>query len=438
MEDPTDKSSLPLLLAMTGAVLLVAGGGWIYLGRDQGPQAVPNTVATEETAAPVTEPLADEEVVEDATAAEPVPESVDDSTLEADLRKARLASEAEILVFPESASALLYYSRALRQAPDNAVVIAEFDAVLGRIEQTVRQHLDAGELIAAYELSSRVEAHRPDHPLVVATQQLLDSNAEALIESALQSARNGDDDGAAASFAQATALPDRNSEYLNAVRTTLAEIRETRLQAERDRQARSRLADNQARAAWAAAVRQEIADGDLISPAGANAVDIFNEENGWDAERQVLREEIRTALESTITSLINSLALGDAERHLDAATLFSAAETIEAFQQQLDARYIDIKSTTLAPTTQLTRINATPPRYPNRAASRGVEGWVDVYFTVTTTGETADIEIIASEPSNIFDDAAIEAVSAWTFEPVEYRGQIINQRSGTKLVFALE
>ena len=65
-------------------------------------------------------------------------------------------------------------------------------------------------------------------------------------------------------------------------------------------------------------------------------------------------------------------------------------------------------------------------------------GWVDVVFTVTTTGHTSDIEIVGAEPANIFDSSVIEAVEEWTFEPRQYKGQPINQRTAARLVFNLE
>ena len=87
---------------------------------------------------------------------------------------------------------------------------------------------------------------------------------------------------------------------------------------------------------------------------------------------------------------------------------------------------------------KLVRTKAVAPRYPRRAERYDMSGWVDVYFTVTPTGQTADIEIKQSEPERIFDRAAIEAVSAWEFQPVEFRGQVISQRTAARLIFRME
>jgi protein TonB len=63
----------------------------------------------------------------------------------------------------------------------------------------------------------------------------------------------------------------------------------------------------------------------------------------------------------------------------------------------------------------LVRIN---PDYPQRALSRGIEGWVQVQFTITETGSVADAKVVAADPPNIFDDAAIKAILRWRYNPM--------------------
>jgi protein TonB len=58
-----------------------------------------------------------------------------------------------------------------------------------------------------------------------------------------------------------------------------------------------------------------------------------------------------------------------------------------------------------------------PPRYPERALARGVEGRVLVGFTIDRAGNVASPEVLAAEPPNVFDRAAIEAVSQWKYNP---------------------
>ncbi|MEM6532005.1 MAG: energy transducer TonB [Myxococcota bacterium] len=57
------------------------------------------------------------------------------------------------------------------------------------------------------------------------------------------------------------------------------------------------------------------------------------------------------------------------------------------------------------------------PVYPQRAAERGVEGFVTVKFRVGTAGQVVSPKIIASEPPGMFDRAALKAVRKWKYKP---------------------
>ena len=58
-----------------------------------------------------------------------------------------------------------------------------------------------------------------------------------------------------------------------------------------------------------------------------------------------------------------------------------------------------------------------PPQYPQRANSRGIEGWVQLEFTITESGAVTDIVVVAAEPSGYFERAASRALSRWKYKP---------------------
>lgn len=68
-----------------------------------------------------------------------------------------------------------------------------------------------------------------------------------------------------------------------------------------------------------------------------------------------------------------------------------------------------------------------PPQYPERAASRGIEGWVQLGFTVNETGNCEDIKVIAADPPEIFDKAAIRALERWRYKPKIDDGRPVKQ-----------
>jgi len=59
------------------------------------------------------------------------------------------------------------------------------------------------------------------------------------------------------------------------------------------------------------------------------------------------------------------------------------------------------------------------PRYPTVAAEQGIEGWVQVRFSVGTDGMVVEdsISIVDAEPSTIFNASAISATEQFSFTP---------------------
>ncbi len=78
------------------------------------------------------------------------------------------------------------------------------------------------------------------------------------------------------------------------------------------------------------------------------------------------------------------------------------------------------------------------PVYPARALSRGIEGYVDMSFTVTTTGTVKDA-IVMFSTSSLFDRAATRAVLKFKYKPRVVDGQPV-EVSGvkTRITFKIE
>ena len=138
MTESTNNSSLPLLLSITGAVVIVAGGGWFLLEQTEPPRDAPEPTETIgsliEESASAAESTSSDPNAPDATAAE-----AELTDTEAELSKARLAAGAEILVFPEGQSALHYYGEVLAADPGHEVATAELEAVLASVEKALQR-----------------------------------------------------------------------------------------------------------------------------------------------------------------------------------------------------------------------------------------------------------------------------------------------------------
>ena len=437
MKEVKDNSSLPLLLTITGAVLVVVAGGWFFLGQEPGDsESSPEDAAVTEAA-----PTPDGAVVDPTTDAklDVQPAEQADANVDVELRKARLAADAEIFVLPANQSALYYYGRVLKAKPDHAIAAAELDAILTRVSSDVMEMLDDENYDAAYEIASLVALQQPEHELVVETQRVLDFHTEERVNESIQLAQNGDDKAASDMLASVATLPGRNPDYIAAVRDSIDEIREVRQAAERDRAQRAQLAANEARAAWVEQTRTAIEQGNLVSPAGASAVDLLAEKNSWDDERATLTADLLTAMLATASAQIEADQLESAEFMLDAAAKVEAEfEGLVELRASLEDAYAEAQSTRIVSTKDLTYVSTVPPRYPRRAAERDISGWVIVEFTVAPDGATQNVSVREADPERVFDKAAVEAVEQWTFEPVVYRGRIISQRAGARLVFNIE
>jgi protein TonB len=80
----------------------------------------------------------------------------------------------------------------------------------------------------------------------------------------------------------------------------------------------------------------------------------------------------------------------------------------------------------------LVRVN---PDYPPRALANGIEGWVQVQFTITTAGTVKDPKVVEADPDGYFEKAALNAVSRYKYKPKIVDGEPV-ERPGINLVIS--
>lgn len=78
------------------------------------------------------------------------------------------------------------------------------------------------------------------------------------------------------------------------------------------------------------------------------------------------------------------------------------------------------------------------PPYPRYAALNRIEGWVTIEFVVTASGLVSDARVVASQPPQVFDDAALKGIRKWKFKPAMRDGQPVARRASQTLTFSLE
>jgi protein TonB len=79
------------------------------------------------------------------------------------------------------------------------------------------------------------------------------------------------------------------------------------------------------------------------------------------------------------------------------------------------------------------------PQYPIRAEERGIEGWVELEFTIGETGAVIAARVLNAKPKGIFDRSALRAIKRWKYNPKVEDGVAMEQPGVTvRLVFNLQ
>ena len=79
------------------------------------------------------------------------------------------------------------------------------------------------------------------------------------------------------------------------------------------------------------------------------------------------------------------------------------------------------------------------PQYPIRAEERGIEGWVELEFTISEAGTVKDAKVTGAKPRGVFDRAALRAIKKWKYNPKLVDGVAVERPGVTvRLTFDLE
>lgn len=78
------------------------------------------------------------------------------------------------------------------------------------------------------------------------------------------------------------------------------------------------------------------------------------------------------------------------------------------------------------------------PVYPEYARNMRIEGFVQVRFILDDKGKIVNPKVVKAEPVDVFENAALNAVNQWKFQPAKKDGKNVNVAMVVKLNFKLD
>jgi TonB family protein len=203
-----------------------------------------------------------------------------------------------------------------------------------------------------------------------------------------------------------------------------------------------READAVAQAQLLKSAEQRLSEDRLIEPANDNAKYYLLTLRGLDPTNAGLAPLTQDFGARLIAKARRALALKqyDAARSwLDEATAVGyaspdAAATASDLQTALTKEAF---LTNVASASELDLVKSVQPVYPKKAEQSGIEGWVDIEFTVAESGQVKDIAVRNASPPGVFDQAAIGALAQWRYKPVIKDTKPTPQRARIRIRFAL-
>jgi protein TonB len=445
-------------------LVVAAASVWLHLREDSGP---PLQVAAGEAAAPAASGALEAPLSPAGMTASRPERQLSAEPREELLDRARVAFHDRRYTDPEGDNALYYYRSVIAQDPGNGEAREGLDRIGTVLDGRLQSALAERRTDDAARTLDQLRSIRPDDVALRATEAQI---AEVRIGSALAS---GD-------LEQAAALL-RNADQAGVDPGRLAPLRE-----QLGRQETAQRAEQLSRLVGA-----RIQDGRLVAPPGDNARHYLGQllklpngkRIGAEASGELARafaERARLATERGQADeadqwLAEARALGYAPERpvaapaaaIPAATVATGNTTAEGPAESSTTMRLDSGASqaplgvnpvpgagpvavTASPTSSapaaapaapevsaadFKRTRFVAPTYPPQALSRRLEGEVRVRITVDTEGRVADAQVISGIPAGVFDQAAVNAVRKWRFEPVVRDGRPIEASVATTIRF---
>lgn len=188
---------------------------------------------------------------------------------------------------------------------------------------------------------------------------------------------------------------------------------------------------------------QRIAQGRLVTPVADSARHYLDLLRAADPAYNGLSDTSALLATHALAEVRRRLAAGSltgTDELLKAAADFGAppSEVTAVSAEMAAARAPRPATPVVLPESAMRRTQFVEPEYPTRALEQGIEGWVDIEFTVATDGTTRNATVRAAEPMGVFDRAALAALARWRYEPRMVNGSVVEQRGAARVRFQIK
>jgi protein TonB len=396
---PTRGNQSDLLLWVAGGAVAAIGAAWLLILQ-------PWADSVNTAPVPASAPTASAAASPPPVAEVGTPRIAPEAGLDNPLRMAQLAYDAGMLVEPEEYSAWTLYARAAKAEPNNTAATEGLRKVADDLVGRGTTALEQGRFDDARKTVERIRAVMPAH-----------EGAKAL----------------AARIWPEVAPRQPEPEIL---RPSVEAPKVARVEVAPPTPPK-RVVDPVVQASEA--FDEAMAASRLLSPPEHSAKYFVGVMAAANRDHELTRRARETLSRELLSRAMQSIEALDAEAAGiwidEAAAIGADAAGVRQARNVLTEHLIATEATKPVPASDLKVISYVAPVYPNRALDRGVQGWVDIEFTVGTDGTTHDVTITDASHETYFRREAVEAVEQWRFEPRVFMNRTIEQRSYTRIRF---
>ncbi|HEX3397474.1 MAG TPA: energy transducer TonB [Steroidobacteraceae bacterium] len=184
--------------------------------------------------------------------------------------------------------------------------------------------------------------------------------------------------------------------------------------------------------------QSRLAQGKLIDPDNDNALYYVNQLRAADPKNSGLAQ-ISGAVQSQILDRARAaLEAGDIEKSealAQKAGSLGASSDLDAINDKIRQKRAAGGDLLQMPEQSLTRVGKLDVQYPTRALQSGIEGWVEIAYTVGPDGTVSNVKILNATPPRTFESSATKAVSHLRYQPVIQGGKAIAVGTQVRIVY---